>query len=66
MKKEKFMVKKATAQDTAKKSAPITFHATILKNDKNAAGIEVPEEVIRKLGSGKRPLVRVTIKKHTY
>ena len=60
------MLKKATSPDKAKKSTPITFHTTILKNDKNAAGIEVPEEIIKKLGSGKQPLVRVTIKKHTY
>ena len=60
------MAKKVTAQDPAKKSTLITFHTTILKNGKNAAGIEVPEEMMKKLGSGKRPLVRVTINKHTY
>ena len=60
------MAKKVTAQDPAKKSTPITFRTTILKNGKNAAGIEVPEEIMEKLGSGRRPLVRVTIKKHTY
>jgi hypothetical protein len=59
-------VKKATPQDPAKKSTPIIFRTTILQNGKNAAGIEVPEEIVRKLGSGKRPLVRVTIRKHTY
>ena len=60
------MVKKATSQDKVKRSTPITFRTAILKNDKNAAGIEVPEEIIEKLGSSRRPLVRVTIKKHTY
>ena len=60
------MVKKGTPQDKAKKSTPITFHTTILKNDKNAAGIEVPAEIIQQLGTSKRPLVRVTIRKHTY
>jgi hypothetical protein len=59
-------VKKATPQDKAKKSTPITFHTTILKTGKNTAGIQVPEEIIEKLGSSKRPLVRVTIKKYTY
>jgi hypothetical protein len=49
-----------------KKATPITFHTTILKTGKNTAGIEVPEEIIEKLGAGKRPLVRVTIKKYTY
>jgi len=59
-------VKKATPQGQSSKSTPVTFRTTILQNDKNAAGIEVPEEIVRKLGSSKRPLVRVTIKKHTY
>jgi len=59
-------VKKATPQDKTTKSKPITFRTTILQNDKNAEGIEVPEEIIKKLGSSRRPLVRVTIKKHTY
>jgi hypothetical protein len=59
-------VKKATPQDQATKSTPITFRTTILKNGKNAAGIEVPEEIMKKLGSGRQPLVRVTIKKHSY
>jgi hypothetical protein len=48
------------------KTTPITFHTTVLKTGKNTAGIEVPEEIIQKLGSSKRPLVRVTIKKYTY
>jgi hypothetical protein len=48
------------------KTTPITFHTTVLKTGKNTAGIEVPEEIIEKLGSSKRPLVRVTIKKYTY
>src|SRR5690349_19822657 len=60
------MAKKTMEQDQAKKSTPITFRTTILQNGKSAAGIEVPEEVMEKLGAGKRPLVRVTIKKHTY
>lgn len=49
-----------------KQSEPITFHTTILQTGKNTAGIQVPEEVIEKLGAGKRPLVRVTINKYTY
>ena len=59
-------MKKATSQDSTKKSKPITFHTTILRTGKNTAGIQVPEEVIEKLGSNKRPLVRVTIKKYAY
>ena len=56
------MAKQTTPQDKARKSTPLTFHTTILQNDKNAAGIEVPEELIEKLGSSKRPLVPVTIR----
>jgi hypothetical protein len=48
------------------KSKPITFHTTILQTGKNTAGIQVPEEIIEKLGAGKRPLVRITINKYTY
>jgi hypothetical protein len=59
-------MQKATSQDGTQKSKPITFHTTILRTGKNTAGIQVPEEVIEKLGSNKRPLVRVTIKKYTY
>ena len=49
-----------------KKSKPITFHTTILQTGENTAGIQVPEEIIEKIGAGKRPLVRVTINKYTY
>ena len=59
-------MKKAISQDDAKKSRPITFHTTILQSGKNTAGIQVPEEIVENLGAGKRPLVRVTIKKYTY
>jgi hypothetical protein len=57
---------KAISQTDGKKSKPVTFHTTILQTGKNTAGIQVPEEIIEKLGAGKRPLVRVTINKYTY
>lgn len=57
---------KATSQNDGKKFKPVTFHTTILQTGKNTAGIQVPEEIIKQLGSGKRPLVRVTINNHTY
>ena len=57
---------KATSENNSKKAKPITFHTTILQTGKNTAGIQVPEEVIEQLGSGKRPLVRVTINHYTY
>lgn len=57
---------KVISKNDGKKSKPITFHTTILQTGKNTAGIQVPEEVIEKLGAGKQPLVRVTINKYTY
>ena len=57
---------KAAPANEGKKSKPVTFHTTILQTGKNTAGIQVPEEVIEKLGGGKRPLVRVTINQYTY
>ncbi len=59
-------MKEVTSQNGTKATKPITFHTTILRTGKNTAGIQVPEEIIEKLGSSKRPLVRVTIKKYTY
>ncbi len=57
---------KPISKDASKKSKPITFHTAILQTGKNTAGIQVPDEVIEKLGAGKQPLVRVTINKYTY
>ncbi len=42
------------------------FRTTILGTGKNAAGIEIPEDVVVALGKGKRPPVRVTINGYTY
>jgi hypothetical protein len=42
------------------------FHTTILQGDKTATGIQVPDEVVTALGSGKRPAVSVTINGFTY
>src|SRR5258708_23437981 len=42
------------------------FHAVIQLNGKTATGIEVPPGVIRSLGQGRRPPVRVTIGGYTY
>jgi hypothetical protein len=56
----------AISRSDNKTSKPITFHTTILQTGKNTAGIQVPEEIIEKLGAGKRPLVRITINKYTY
>ncbi len=56
----------ANTKDKANNTTPVRFHTTILKTGENTTGIEVPEEIIEKLDSGKRPLVRVTIKQYTY
>lgn len=42
------------------------FRATLELGGKTATGIEVPPEVVSRLGSTKRPPVRVTINGHTY
>jgi hypothetical protein len=59
-------MKTAISHDGAKASRPITFRTTILQTGKNTAGIQVPEEIMEKLGPSKRPLVRVTVKKYNY
>jgi len=44
----------------------VRFRTTIQQSGKTATGIEVPEEVVEGLGSGKRPAVKVTINGYTY
>jgi hypothetical protein len=44
----------AISKNETKKSKSITFHTTVLQTGKNTAGIQVPEEIIEKLGAGKR------------
>lgn len=47
------------------KSTPISFHTTILQFGNNS-GIQVPEDVIEKLGGGKKPLVNVIVNNYQY
>ena len=42
------------------------FRATVELGGKTATGLEVPDDVVAALGSGKRPAVRITIGGHTY
>jgi hypothetical protein len=42
------------------------FRATVVLGGKTATGIQVPDEVVDKLGSGKRPAVVVTVGGYTY
>ena len=42
------------------------FRTTIVQSGKNTTGIQVPDEVVESLGSGKRPAVRVTVNGYSY
>ena len=42
------------------------FRATVVLGGKTATGIRVPDEVVEKLGSGKRPPVVVTVGGYSY
>lgn len=42
------------------------FRAVLLQSGKTATGLEVPEEVVTALNSGKRPAVSVTLNGYTY
>lgn len=42
------------------------FRATIELGGKTATGIQVPDKIVERLGSGKHPKVRATIKGYTY
>jgi len=43
-----------------------SVHATLQLHGKTATGIEVPDDVVADLGSGKRPAVRATIAGYQY
>jgi hypothetical protein len=42
------------------------FRTTIVQSGKNTTGIQVPDEVVAALGSGKRPAVKVTVNGYSY
>ena len=42
------------------------FRTTIVQSGKNTTGIQVPDEVVEALGSGKRPSVKVTVNGYSY
>jgi Bacteriocin-protection, YdeI or OmpD-Associated/Domain of unknown function (DUF1905) len=44
----------------------ISFRAMLQLHGKTATGLEVPPELVERLGAGKKPAVRVTIGGHTY
>lgn len=45
---------------------PLRFRTTLELGGKTATGIRVPPEIVERLGAGKKPPVRVTIRGHTY
>jgi hypothetical protein len=49
-----------------RRSIDVRFRTTIQQGGKTATGIQIPEEVVEALGSGKRPAVKVTINGYTY
>jgi hypothetical protein len=42
------------------------FRTTIVQSGKTTTGIQVPDEVMEALGSGKRPAVKVTVNGYSY
>jgi hypothetical protein len=42
------------------------FRTTVRQSGKTTTGIQVPDEVVEALGSGKRPAVKVTVNGYTY
>ncbi len=53
-------------KETSKKSKSIRFRTKLLQGDKTATGMRIPPEVVEKLGSGRRPLVKVRINGFSY
>ena len=44
----------------------VRYQAVLLLGGKSATGLEVPPEIIERLGAGKRPAVKVTLGAYTY
>lgn len=44
----------------------LKFSTTLLQAGKTATGIKIPDEIIEKLGAGKKPAIKVTINNFTY
>lgn len=42
------------------------FRTTIVQSGKNTTGIQVSDEIVEALGSGKRPAVKVTVNGYSY
>jgi hypothetical protein len=46
--------------------AQVHFRTTVLTAGKTATGIQIPDEVIARLGAGRKPAVKITINGFTY
>lgn len=53
-------------KSVATKTGTIRFRTTILQAGKSATGIQIPDDVMAKLGTSKKPPVRVTLNGYTY
>lgn len=49
-----------------KANQKFNFTTMLLQSGKTATGIKVPDDIIEKLGGGKKPLVKITINNFTY
>ncbi len=58
-------MKKTEHPESVPGVAAITFRTRVWQMGNNTA-IQLSPETIEKLGSGRRPLVRMTLKNHTY
>ena len=58
-------MKQKELPQSAERAAAMTFRTKVLQFGNNT-GIQIPDEIIEKLGSGRRPLVRMTLKDYTY
>jgi hypothetical protein len=47
-------------------TSKISFNTTLLQSGKTARGVEMPNDMMKKLNGGKKPLVKVTINGFTY
>ena len=55
-----------TKAESTSHAPRVTFRAKVLLAGKTATGVVVPDDVVAKLGKGKKPPVKVTINGHTY
>jgi hypothetical protein len=54
------------ATRSSAQGGPIRFRTKVLTAGKTTTGIQIPDDVIERLGGGKRPAIRVTINGYTY